>query len=274
MPAGYHARAINLPRQGGPGRRAEWTVHDLSIMQDMPARRGAAGALSATHRAGAEAAAELIARSASAHTRRVYGSALGQLAAWLDGRRLVVVTFCQWHRCSSPGCVERSASRCSRRSRSAGSRQATTRSYRSLLRTTGRQAVRGRGLGHLAQAEVDAFGEQHVEQTDAVAAGRPGPQVREGRGEPGGVVHLEEDVGDPRLGHPPVEVGDQVSGPVRDGGLRPVDAEDAVFDAGARDRTGPRLRGQPAQTVGQGEPGRQSLTERVAASFASVAALK
>ena len=44
------------------------------------------GALSATHRAGA--AAELIARSASAHTRRVYASALGQLAAWLDGRRL------------------------------------------------------------------------------------------------------------------------------------------------------------------------------------------
>ena len=55
-------------------------------MQDLPARRGAAGALSATHRA--EAAAELIARSASAHTRRVYASALGQLAAWLDGRRL------------------------------------------------------------------------------------------------------------------------------------------------------------------------------------------
>ena len=54
-------------------------------MQDVPARRGAAGALSATHRAGAEAAAELIARSASAHTRRVYASALGLLAAWLDG---------------------------------------------------------------------------------------------------------------------------------------------------------------------------------------------
>ena len=57
-------------------------------MQDVPARRGSGGALSTTHRAGAEAAAELIARSASAHTRRVYASALGQLAAWLDGRRL------------------------------------------------------------------------------------------------------------------------------------------------------------------------------------------
>ena len=57
-------------------------------MQDVPARRGSGGALSTTHRAGAEAAAELIARSASAHTRRVYASALGLLAAWLDGRRL------------------------------------------------------------------------------------------------------------------------------------------------------------------------------------------
>ena len=113
--------------------------------------------------------------------------------------------------------------------------------------------MRGRGLGHLAQAEVDALGEQHVEQTDAVAARRPGPQVRESLGEPGGVVHLEQDVRDPRLGHPPVEVGDQVRGPVRHGGLRPVDAEDAVFDAAALGHTGPHLGGQPAQTVGQGE---------------------
>ena len=80
------------------------------------------------------------------------------------------------------------------------------------------EPVRGRGLGHLAQAEVDALGEQHVEQADAVAAGLTGSHVREGLGEPGGVVHLEQDVGDPRLGHPPVEVGDQVSGPVRHGG--------------------------------------------------------
>ena len=57
-------------------------------MQDVPARRSVDGALSATHRAGAEAAVGLIERSSSAHTRRVYASALGQLAGWLDGRRL------------------------------------------------------------------------------------------------------------------------------------------------------------------------------------------
>ena len=57
-------------------------------MQHVPARRGGDGVLSATHRAGAEAAAEFIARSASVHTHRVYASALGQLAGWLDGRRL------------------------------------------------------------------------------------------------------------------------------------------------------------------------------------------
>ena len=101
------------------------------------------------------------------------------------------------------------------------------------------EPVRGRGLGHLPQAEVDSLGEQHVEQTDAVAAGLPGSQVREGLGEPGGVVHLEQDVRDPRGGHPPVEVGDQVSGPVRHGAFRPFNAEHAVFDAATSDRTGP-----------------------------------
>ena len=57
-------------------------------MPDVPARRGGDRAFSATHRAGAEAKAELIAPSASAHTRRAYASALGQLAGWLDGRRV------------------------------------------------------------------------------------------------------------------------------------------------------------------------------------------
>ena len=78
-----------------------------------------------------------------------------------------------------------------------------------------------------------------------VAAGLPGSQVREGLGEPGGVVHLEQDVGDPRLGQPPVEVGDQVGGPVRNGGFRSLDAKHAVFDALAGGRTGPRRGADP-----------------------------
>jgi len=41
------------------------------------------------------------------------------------------------------------------------------------------EPVRGGGLGHLAQAEVDALGEQHVSRPDAVAAGLPSSQVRE-----------------------------------------------------------------------------------------------
>ena len=115
--------------------------------------------------------------------------------------------------------------------------------------------MRGRGFGHLAQAEINSLGEQHVEQTDAVATGRPGSQVREGLGEPGGVIHLEQDVRDPRVGHPPVEVGDQVSGPVRHSAFRPFDAEHAVFDAAvASDRPGSRRGGQPAQTFVQREP--------------------
>ena len=106
----------------------------------------------------------------------------------------------------------------------------------------------------LRRPRLIPLGEQHVEQTDTVAAGLAGSQVREGLGEPGGVVHLEQDVRDPRLGHPPVEVGDQVSGPVRHGGFRPLDTEHAVFDAPASDRTGPRRGGQPAQALVQGEP--------------------
>ena len=57
-------------------------------MSDGIRRRGAGCTFTAAHRGGAEAAAELIAQSASAHARRVYASALNQLVAWLDGRRL------------------------------------------------------------------------------------------------------------------------------------------------------------------------------------------
>ena len=128
--------------------------------------------------------------------------------------------------------------------------------------------MRGRGVGHLAQAEIDSLGEQHVEQADAVATGRPGSQVREGLGEPGGVVHCEQDVRDPHVGYPPVEVGDQVSGPVRHGGFHPFDAEQAVVDAGAGDRTGSRRGVQPVQTFVQREhKARAATLERHAAEL-------
>ena len=50
--------------------------------------RGEGSTLAATSRGGAEDAAELTAQPASAHTRRVYASALGRITAWLDGRPL------------------------------------------------------------------------------------------------------------------------------------------------------------------------------------------
>ena len=103
------------------------------------------------------------------------------------------------------------------------------------------------------QTALMPSGEQHVEQADAVATGRPGSQVREGLGELGGVVHLEQDVRDPRVGDPLVEVGDEVAGPVRHGGFGPFDAEHAIVDAGARDRAGSRRGVQPAQAFVQRE---------------------
>ena len=58
---------------------------------------------------------------------------------------------------------------------------------------------------------------------------------------------------DPGVGHPPVEVGNQVSGPVGHGGFGPFDAEHAVVDAGGRARAGSRRGVQPAQTFVQRE---------------------
>ena len=66
--------------------------------------------------------------------------------------------------------------------------------------------------GRRAPEQAHAAGRQVPDARDERGEdgrGSPGSQVREGLGEPGGVVHLEEDVRDPRLGHPPVEVGDQ-----------------------------------------------------------------
>ena len=52
----------------------------------------------------------------------------------------------------------------------------------------------------------------------------PRPAPRAGAPPPGRNRYLAID---PRVGHPPVEVGDQVSGPVRHGGFRPFDLRPA-----------------------------------------------
>ena len=62
-----------------------------------------------------------------------------------------------------------------------------------------------------------------------------------------------KDVRDPYVGYSPVEVSDQVSGPVRHGGFRPFDAEHAIVDATAVDRTGSRRGVQRAQAFVQRE---------------------
>ena len=63
----------------------------------------------------------------------------------------------------------------------------------------------------------------------------------------------------PRRGHPPVEVGDQVSGPVRHAGFRPLDAEHAVFDASASNRHRPA----PRRPAGAGPSAEPALGEPV-----------
>ena len=63
------------------------------------------------------------------------------------------------------------------------------------------------GLGHLAQTEVEPFGQEHVHQTDPVLRRRTGPEMRERLREAGRAVHLQHDVGDPRLRYAAVEIG-------------------------------------------------------------------
>ena len=57
-----------------------------------------------------------------------------------------------------------------------------------------------RGLGHLAEPQIEALREENVQKPDPVPAGRARAQMREGVGETGGRGHLDEDIGDPHLG--------------------------------------------------------------------------
>ena len=109
-------------------------------------------------------------------------------------------------------------------------------------------AIGGR-VGHLAQAEVDAFGQEHAEQANAVPARRARAQVREGVREPSGIVDLEQDVGDARGGQAMVEIEDNFVGTLRDLRLGPLDAQHTVLDDAPGDRFVARRSAQPAQPV-------------------------
>ena len=101
------------------------------------------------------------------------------------------------------------------------------------------------GIGHLAEAEVDAFGQKHVEQADPVLAGRAGAQVDEGVREADGIVDLHQEIGDARLREALVEIKDELVGTFRGLDLgEPVDVQAVVTDDAARDGAGSSCLGE------------------------------
>ena len=58
------------------------------------------------------------------------------------------------------------------------------------------------GFGHLAEAEVQAFRQQHGQQSDPVSARCSGAYMGEGFREACGIVHLQKQIGDPHIGQP------------------------------------------------------------------------
>lgn len=88
-----------------------------------------------------------------------------------------------------------------------------------------------RSLGHLPQTEIQAFGEQDVEQTDVVLARGAGSQVRESLSEADRRIDLEKDVRDSGGRKTAVEVKDQFFRFIRDSGGKPINPKFTVLDA-------------------------------------------
>ena len=106
-----------------------------------------------------------------------------------------------------------------------------------------------RGLGHLAEPQIEALREENVQKPDPVPAGRARAQMREGVGETGGRGHLDEDIGDPHLGQAGIKVEHERVGFGRRIRSQPFKAQGSVFDGAARDRAFPCRGREPVQSL-------------------------
>ena len=105
------------------------------------------------------------------------------------------------------------------------------------------------GLGHLGEAEIDPFGEKHVQQPDSVGAGHAGAQVREGVGESCGGVDIHHDVGDTGVGNAFVEVEEQLAGAGGRVSGEALDVEASIADRPAGDGFGACRMGKSVESV-------------------------
>jgi len=111
--------------------------------------------------------------------------------------------------------------------------------------------MRIRGLCHLAQAQVQPFREQDVEQADPVAACNSGSQMGEGVGDAERGIDLEQDVGDPHGRHSTIEIQYQLFSVVGNVRRQSVDPQGAIFYAAVGDGSVAGCPGEPLQSVGQ-----------------------
>jgi|GEM_PF-6240865 hypothetical protein len=85
-------------------------------------------------------------------------------------------------------------------------------------------------LGHLAEAKVQSFGQQHVQQPDAILAGNAGAQVCKGFGEADIVINFLQQIGDPNGGQAAIEIKHHAISIRRDCCRQTINLENAVLD--------------------------------------------
>jgi hypothetical protein len=108
-----------------------------------------------------------------------------------------------------------------------------------------------RSLGHLAQAEIQAFGEQDVEQAYVVLARCAGSQVSESLREADLRIDLDEDVRYSGRRQTAIKVEDEFLGFIRDSGAEPIDPKFTVLDASVGDRAVTGGGSEPLQALFQ-----------------------
>ena len=98
--------------------------------------------------------------------------------------------------------------------------------------TAERSRTASRASGSTPSPGLDASRQPLPSPTTAIRP-RCWPVPGEGVGEAGGLIHFQQDVGDPDFGQAPVKVEDQLIGVSRRVGRNPVGSQDAVLDTAA-----------------------------------------
>ena len=89
-------------------------------------------------------------------------------------------------------------------------------------------------FGHLAKAKVQALCKQNIQQADLIVAWGPGANVGEGFGKTRGLIHFQQEVGDPYIGQPSIQIQNEFICFSGNGGGQTFDFQGAILDRAAR----------------------------------------